>query len=604
VQVQRSAATEGQASARATRSSQQIGKLEPESDDRLRQNATALTLPDLARELTNAPVGHTSPIRPVSGGMWTATLADRALCSQVDPVREAQRWAEGIKLDGVDHLIVLGLACAYHIEALRCRTQATIIVLEPNLDLIRAVLHARALHLPNVLIVRDTISLQTALGTRLTIGHAVLPVAWPSYRRYFSPVFELLKRVIQEAVSVAQASAATLKKRLPTWVDCVLGNLPHAAGCVPASALQSVLSGRPAIVVAAGPSLNNNVHELKRVAGRAVIVAVNTSIGALERAGVRADLVMCLESLDMACQFDTLELNRDCPRVLTMTSHGTLFARRDAPVYPCIEAFPFYADLAAALHLEPALATGGSVAHSAFSLVHKLGASAIILVGQDLAYTGGEVYAKGTVFEAMRVDLGQSTATFRNLEAKMRIAASRPEVDNTRLEEMIARVPAWGGGTVATSKVFDVFRQVFQQWAAVIPGIPLINATEGGARILGFEERCLADVVDELPERRPAALPLRPVIRTEDILAYVNEERGKVAHFRHHMPPAAVDRAAWRTFVWQWLEKSGLLHAYVWPKICEGFLERSIDEERIEPALRESCDTLLARLDDLREEMS
>ena len=47
----------------------------------------------------------------------------------------------------------------------------------------------------------------------------------------------------------------------------------------------------------------------------------------------------------------------------------------------------------------PDVSTGGSVACSGFSLLHKLGYETIILVGQDLAFTDNKSHADGTFEE-------------------------------------------------------------------------------------------------------------------------------------------------------------------------------------------------------------
>ena len=46
----------------------------------------------------------------------------------------------------------------------------------------------------------------------------------------------------------------------------------------------------PAIVVAAGPSLNKNIDELKRAKGKAFIIAVDTAIKPLLKKGIIPDM--------------------------------------------------------------------------------------------------------------------------------------------------------------------------------------------------------------------------------------------------------------------------------------------------------------------------
>ncbi len=80
------------------------------------------------------------------------------------------------------------------------------------------------------------------------------------------------------------------------------------------------------------------------------------------------------------------------PRILSTTSkyftdrHGNT-RRETTPVMDWIERYT-----------EPIgdIQSGGSVATSAFDLLLNLGCDPVILVGQDLAYTGREIHSSGT----------------------------------------------------------------------------------------------------------------------------------------------------------------------------------------------------------------
>jgi hypothetical protein len=296
---------------------------------------------------------------------------------------------------------------------------------------------------------------------------------------------------------------------------------------VPATALSGWLAGRPAILCAAGPSLDRNVDELRRVAGRAAIVAVNTSLAALERAGVRADLLVVLEAVDVSSQLSSLELNRACPRALDVTAHPALFQSAPAEVIPFASQIPFFSSLTAAVGLGPGLPIGGSASNAALALLRLAGADPIVLCGQDLAYTGDRVYASGTCFGAMRAHQADGVIELTGLEAKRRLAAPRPEVDTTVERKGAVRAEAYGGGgEVWTSLDFNYFRHHFERFAEENAGRTLINATEGGARIRGFREQPLAEVVDALAPGPLPPLPKSPALERERIaFALASEHR-------------------------------------------------------------------------------
>lgn len=56
------------------------------------------------------------------------------------------------------------------------------------------------------------------------------------------------------------------------------------------------LSDVPAIIVAAGPSLNKNVQELKRAKGKALILVVDAALRAVVNAGITPDLGITIDA--------------------------------------------------------------------------------------------------------------------------------------------------------------------------------------------------------------------------------------------------------------------------------------------------------------------
>ena len=58
---------------------------------------------------------------------------------------------------------------------------------------------------------------------------------------------------------------------------------------------QKVVKEIPVIIVSAGPSLDKNIHELKKAQGKAFIIAVDASIRTVLQAGVRPDLLCSID---------------------------------------------------------------------------------------------------------------------------------------------------------------------------------------------------------------------------------------------------------------------------------------------------------------------
>lgn len=228
----------------------------------------------------------------------------------------------------------------------------------------------------------------------------------------------------------------------------------------------------PAFVVSAGPSLNKNIRELRRAKNKAFIIAVDTAVRPLLKAGITPDMFATLDGIKL--EWDTLigEGAREIPMLAKlMATKGMLdyhtgkkFFVNDGLRY-AVELFRINGK-----SLE-GLPTGGSVATLAFSLVCQLGFRKIVFVGQDLAYTNNRSHADGTFKEEM------------------------PEEDTKNF----IMVPGNYEEEVPTISSFDDFRKWFGDyiaWWVKDHEVEFINATEGGARIEGTTLMTLKEVID------------------------------------------------------------------------------------------------------------
>ena len=78
-----------------------------------------------------------------------------------------------------------------------------------------------------------------------------------------------------------------------------LTNVPVIARESNVTELFGLMTGVPAMIVAAGPSLNRNIEDLKAVEGRALIVAVDTAVRPLLTAGVQPHLAVSVDPSDI-----------------------------------------------------------------------------------------------------------------------------------------------------------------------------------------------------------------------------------------------------------------------------------------------------------------
>jgi len=89
---------------------------------------------------------------------------------------------------------------------------------------------------------------------------------------------------------LSKTNKNTLAKKLQGWCQNLVYNIPNIIDSKPYNDLVNKFEGVPAFVCLAGPSLQNNMHALKRAKGKSLIIAVDTSLRPLLEAGVVPDI--------------------------------------------------------------------------------------------------------------------------------------------------------------------------------------------------------------------------------------------------------------------------------------------------------------------------
>jgi hypothetical protein len=289
----------------------------------------------------------------------------------------------------------------------------------------------------------------------------------------------------------------------PLWAANGVRNLPSLGQCPMASDLVGILQGTPVIIVGAGPSLDKNIHLLKAAKDKAVIISVSRALRTLQAAGVTPDIAVVLEPQQVAYQFDGIDVGALAAVAVDVTVNPNLFdvpARRFIGFVSNAEAMRWMVSTVSGV---TELATGGSVSCSAMSLALRMGAGPVILVGQDLSFSGGDYYASNGVDAGTRAVLNEDGRTFQISGFSDEMAqAERFQAAGAAPTQGAATAPGYFGGTVPTSLDFAHYRLWFENTALDHIGrVEMFNCTEGGAFIGGMSHRPLAEVLAGLPGR-------------------------------------------------------------------------------------------------------
>ena len=246
--------------------------------------------------------------------------------------------------------------------------------------------------------------------------------------------------------------------------------------------------GCPCICVASGPSLEKNVHLLKGIEDRCLIISADTALRRLLEEGIKPHAVVTLErpvaTYNNYFRYLVDNWSDQCRDIL-LVSQGVsppqiqgrwpgptmVVGKIEVPVDQWFVGDIFWGNV---------LRSGMSVAHMALVFASVLGAKDVALIGQDLAYgEDGRSHAGSTAAQSAQ-------------------ATEKDRGERDKLE-----VPGALGGTVKTHNIWFLFIQIFE---VIIPTVSakVYDCTEGGALIKGTEVQPLSRFLDELVLTSPS----------------------------------------------------------------------------------------------------
>lgn len=295
--------------------------------------------------------------------------------------------------------------------------------------------------------------------------------ALPLYKQLFAEDYDIVKQKYSFLVSLVAANLTTTGYFGKEEARNNILNMKELFHSNCEEDFEGVFpTDRPAIIVAAGPSLEKNVQCLKQAKGKMMIIAVDTALRYLVSQGVQPDLAVVADPKKPVRLFEE-DAVRKIPLALCSSANNEIICMMQDEKLVFVSAEGAYFEKMyqiAGKHMYT-LSGGGSVATFAFVLARAWGYSKIVLVGQDLALAPDKVHA------------------------------GKDDVDLYKLKQNKIEIEGYYGDKVYTSRDYNFYREWYEM---IIPRkigdleLEVINATEGGAKIKGATQMTLKEVID------------------------------------------------------------------------------------------------------------
>ncbi len=249
--------------------------------------------------------------------------------------------------------------------------------------------------------------------------------------------------------------------------------------------IQNAYSGIPAIMVAAGPSLDQNIHLLSQAKDKAVIIAVDSALPALLARDITPDFVTAIDydvyTYEKIASVSPIARGSS----LVCMPWVDISVTKKFPaenVYWAFTSVTFEKWMNSCLGGNMSVGGVGTVAHLNIITAIILGCSPCVFMGQDLSYSGETDHAEN-------VALGYSQ--------DMEQALARSDGP---------RIKAIDGSLLPTRNDFISYKNMFEKIISSNPG-HYINSTARGAHIEGTLVMPLESVIEKFCTRKKPHVP-------------------------------------------------------------------------------------------------
>lgn len=469
--------------------------------------ATRSNMQGMLSQLPQFPMTNLQ-LMPGAGGQLFGQAWDTqsqqwwALCSPEDPRAEAERDCDNLYTRDAKVFTLLGMGLGYFATAFAKRLEPwqRLVIWDTDATMFKAALHAcdisplfsdkhTDLHIGNEVVTQvEPWWLKLDAVEKL---HIVLPFRASYTNGPNKLLYDAIMEKTLEMIRFHQVGLSTWRIFGGCIGDNDLRNMPEYFSTPGLLTLKDLWKDRPAVCVAAGPSLQKNLRYLLSSTwrDRVAVISAGTVYGLLHGMGIAPDIVTTIDfqRRNWTDQFQHLPLDPACPLVYLHSTYPQTVRRWPGPRFVATNASDTTGWIAKYSEPKGSAAEVQTVAHLNLKVALALGANPIILLGQDLAMPFTSHHAAGARAED----------------------ASPSECD----EGAFFIVPDFEGKPVHTRHSFMSMKTVFERLVLENPDRQIVNCSEAGLGLAGAAHKPFIEMLQQTPNV-PSRGELRQKLRS------------------------------------------------------------------------------------------
>ena len=304
-----------------------------------------------------------------------------------------------------DIIITFGIGLGYLLDEVFNTYESRIYIYEPDTKLLHFVLNnvdiSEHLASGRVYITDNLKDLLNKLSATYINKDKIEVVYLKNYALVKSKELLELTQKVYETCKTKMVDVNTIAKFSKKWLLNTLINIStiNNSSVAMLSDLENKFIGHTALIIAACPSLNENIEKIKANRDKFVIFAVNKVLRVLEANNITPDFVVCLDASAIKSTYSGLE--EYCTKINCISdlkSDSTILQTPFKKHFLTFSENDFIVKKLANYNKNiKAYELGGSATTMAVVSAYKLGFSKIICTGLDLAFKNDVMYSSGEI---------------------------------------------------------------------------------------------------------------------------------------------------------------------------------------------------------------
>lgn len=420
------------------------------------------------------------------------------LHSSRNPREEAKRFVQSaITIKEEQNrfpIMLLGFGLGYTAESIREQyPENPLIIIEPSPEVLLRAFETRDLSpllgSTGIIFIVDR-DMDAILNVLPLFSAKPLPIIPRPYREAEPELAKALLDTLSLWETKNTVNKATVQKFGKRWVKNIVANQQYLINTPGIRNFAGVFSAVPALVAAAGPSLDEVLPYIPALYERCLIISVDTALRALLRTGIEPDFVVVVDPQYWnARHLDFCKSPGSC-LVTEIGVYPSVLRHPFEHRLLCSSLYPLGSFLEKDLDPKGRLGAGGSVATTALDFALHLGAQPVYIAGLDLAYPDFKTHFTGALFEErafVRSNrfLPAETQSFQGLMGAQPFYA-----------------PGASGGRVLTDTRLSLYTAWFESRLRQLPPGLCKSLAPKGIHIPGLELGTVKDLL-ALPVIRP-----------------------------------------------------------------------------------------------------